>query len=108
VHYLNQTNVGLFVCILILCHLLFFSLIYHTTPNIISTINDIEKLNGNNFPSWKNKLEIALGMLELDYALENDKPKLQLLELMNLMSLWRLTRRTVPLGRVLTECLSRL
>jgi hypothetical protein len=22
---------------------------------------------------WKNKLEIAFGMLELDYALENDK-----------------------------------
>jgi hypothetical protein len=42
-------------------------------PNIISTIIGIEKLNGNNFPSWKNKLEIALGMLELDYALENDK-----------------------------------
>jgi hypothetical protein len=52
-----------------------FSLIYHSTPNIISTINDIEKLNGNNFPSWKIKLEVALGMLELDYALENDKPE---------------------------------
>jgi hypothetical protein len=52
-----------------------FSLIYHSAPNIISTINGIEKLNGNNFPSWKNKLEIALGMLELDYALENDKPE---------------------------------
>jgi hypothetical protein len=50
-----------------------FSLIYHSAPNIISTINGIEKLNGNNFPSWKNKLEIALGMLELDYTLENDK-----------------------------------
>jgi hypothetical protein len=52
-----------------------FSLIYHSAPNIISTINGIEKLNGNNFPSWKNKLEIALGMLELDYAFENDKPE---------------------------------
>jgi hypothetical protein len=51
------------------------SLIYHSTPNIISTISGIEKLNGNNFPAWKNKLEIAPGMLELDYALENDKPK---------------------------------
>jgi hypothetical protein len=50
-----------------------FSLIYHLAPNIISTINDIEKLNENNFPLWKNKLEIAFGMLELDYALENDK-----------------------------------
>jgi hypothetical protein len=50
-----------------------FSLIYHSTPNIISTINGIEKLNRNNFPSWKNKLEIDLGMFELDYALENDK-----------------------------------
>jgi hypothetical protein len=52
-----------------------FSLIYHSAPNIISTINGIEKLNGNNFPSWKNKLEIVLGMLELDYALKNDKPE---------------------------------
>jgi hypothetical protein len=50
-----------------------FSLIYHSAPNIISTINVIEKLNRNNFPSWKNKLEIDLGMFELDYALENDK-----------------------------------
>jgi hypothetical protein len=41
----------------------------------MNTINGIEKLHGNNFPSWKNKLEIALGMLELDYALENDKPE---------------------------------
>jgi hypothetical protein len=74
VHYFNQTNVGLFVCILILYYLLFLSLIYHSAPNIISTINGIEKLHGKNFPSLKNKLEIALGMLELDYALENDKP----------------------------------
>jgi hypothetical protein len=52
-----------------------FSLIYHSAPNIISNINGIEKLNGNNFLSWKNKLEIALGMLELDYAIENDEPE---------------------------------
>jgi hypothetical protein len=51
-----------------------FSLIYHSTPNIIGTINGIEKLHVNNFSSWKNKLEISLGMLELDYALENDNP----------------------------------
>jgi hypothetical protein len=52
-----------------------FSLIYHSAPNIISTINNIEKLHGDNFPLWKNKMEIDLGMLELDYALENDKPE---------------------------------
>jgi hypothetical protein len=52
-----------------------FSLIYHSAPNVISIINGIEKLNGNNFPSRKNKLEIAPGMLELDYALENNKPE---------------------------------
>jgi hypothetical protein len=28
-----------------------FSLIYHSAPNIISTINGIEKLNENNFAS---------------------------------------------------------
>jgi hypothetical protein len=85
-----------------------FSLIYHSYPNIISIINGIEKLHGNNFPSWKNKMEIALGMLELDYALENDKPELLLLEWIILMSSWRLTRRTWPLGSVLIVCLSRL
>jgi hypothetical protein len=29
----------------------------------------------NNFPLWKNKLEIALGVFELYYSLENDKPE---------------------------------
>jgi hypothetical protein len=51
-----------------------FSQIYHSAPNIMSTINVIEKLHENNSPSWKNKLDIALGMLDLYYALENDKP----------------------------------
>jgi hypothetical protein len=51
-----------------------FSLIYHSTTNIRGTINGIEKLHVNNFSSWKNKLEISLGILELDYALENDNP----------------------------------
>jgi hypothetical protein len=39
-------------------------------------------------------------MLELDYALEKDKPEAPCLELMVLMSLCRLTRRILPLGNL--------
>jgi hypothetical protein len=45
-------------------------------------------------------LEIALVMLELDYALEKDKPEAPCLELMVLMSLCRLTRRILPHGNL--------
>jgi hypothetical protein len=86
-----------------------FSLIYHSAPNIISTINNIEKLHGDNFPLWENKMEIDLGMLELGIMpLRMISQKLQLLKLMVLMSSWRVTKRTLPLGSILTKYLLRL
>ena len=38
-------------------------------------INGIEQLNGNNFVSWKEKLEMTLALLNVDYALLNDPPE---------------------------------
>ncbi|KAL4203563.1 hypothetical protein AMTRI_Chr01g128620 [Amborella trichopoda] len=34
----------------------------------------IETLNGSNFSDWKQKIEITLGILDLDLALREDKP----------------------------------
>ncbi|XP_070681347.1 uncharacterized protein [Malus domestica] len=41
--------------------------------NMLSLIN-IEKLNGNNFKAWKQKIEIHLGMLEFDLAFRLPQP----------------------------------
>ena len=43
--------------------------------HIIRLINGIEPLNGSNYVLWKEKLEINLALLDLDYALNNDAPK---------------------------------
>ena len=43
--------------------------------HITRLINGIEPLNGSNYVSWKEKLEINLSLLHLDYALNNDVPK---------------------------------
>ena len=43
--------------------------------HITGLINGIEPLNGRNYVSWKEKLEINLALLDLDYALNNDAPK---------------------------------
>ena len=43
--------------------------------HITRLINGIEPLNGSNYVSWKEKLEINLALLDLDYALNNDAPK---------------------------------
>ena len=42
---------------------------------ITGLINGIESLNGSNYVSWKEKLEITLALLDLDYALNNNAPK---------------------------------
>ena len=42
---------------------------------ITRLINGIESLNGSNYVSWKEKLEITLALLDLDYALNNNAPK---------------------------------
>ena len=43
--------------------------------HITGLINSIEPLNGSNYVSWKEKLEINLALLDLDYALNNEAPK---------------------------------
>ena len=44
-------------------------------PSMISgLINSIEHLNGTNFPTWKEQIQINLGILDLDYALREKAP----------------------------------
>ena len=45
------------------------------TANVASLIGSIEPLSGNNFASWKEKIEVVLGVLDLDYAFRMDEPK---------------------------------
>lgn len=42
---------------------------------ITGLISGIEQVNGSNYVSWKEKLEITLALLDLDYALNNGTPK---------------------------------
>ncbi|KAL0392938.1 UNVERIFIED_CONTAM: hypothetical protein Sradi_2516600 [Sesamum radiatum] len=42
--------------------------------NITASINTIPMLNGSNFKSWKENLEIVLGVMDLDLALREDFP----------------------------------
>ncbi|XP_062208765.1 uncharacterized protein LOC133910267 [Phragmites australis] len=42
--------------------------------SIAATIDGIEQLTGNNFPAWKAKVTVVLGVLDLDYALRVDAP----------------------------------
>ena len=39
---------------------------------VATTIDSIEQLMGNNFPAWKAKVAVLLGILNLDYALRVD------------------------------------
>lgn len=34
----------------------------------------MEPLNGYNYPSWREKIDIALALAEIDYAIDNHKP----------------------------------
>ncbi|KAK4381942.1 hypothetical protein Sango_2919000 [Sesamum angolense] len=42
--------------------------------NITASINTIPMLNGSNFKSWKENLEIVLGVINFDLALWEDSP----------------------------------
>ncbi|KAK4381944.1 hypothetical protein Sango_2919200 [Sesamum angolense] len=42
--------------------------------NITASINTIPMLNGSNFKSWKENLEIVLGVIDFDLALWEDSP----------------------------------
>ena len=39
----------------------------------LASIKDIPTLNGSNYREWKDKLEIVLGLADLDAALTEDK-----------------------------------
>ncbi|XP_070028722.1 uncharacterized protein [Nicotiana sylvestris] len=45
-----------------------------TPSNIIANINSIPMLNGTNFKSWQENLNIVLGVVDLDLALRVDSP----------------------------------
>jgi len=42
---------------------------------VFSQLEKIEKLDGSNYSVWKDKIEVILGLSELDYALHNAPPK---------------------------------
>ena len=42
--------------------------------NVHAQISGIVPLNGTNFLTWKEQIEICLGVLDIDHALRIDKP----------------------------------
>ncbi|KAM7460289.1 hypothetical protein LguiB_036337 [Lonicera macranthoides] len=46
----------------------------NTSANITASINSIPMLNGTNFKSWQENLQIVLGVMDLDLALRIDSP----------------------------------
>jgi len=54
--------------------LLFFSA--PVTFSMNNTVNKIEPLNGNNYKRWKEDIELALGLLDIDMAINEDEPVL--------------------------------
>ena len=51
-----------------------FSFAPYNASQIAGIINGIEQLTGSNFGTWKEKLEITLALLYIDYALLKDPP----------------------------------
>ncbi|CAJ2664638.1 unnamed protein product [Trifolium pratense] len=45
-----------------------------TAPNFYAQINSIPMLNGMNFKSWKESVEIVLGCMDLDLSLREERP----------------------------------
>ncbi|WVZ94024.1 hypothetical protein U9M48_039967 [Paspalum notatum var. saurae] len=50
----------------------------HTSPskiaNALSVINGLLPLDGLNYPSWREKLMMALTMADIDHAIETPRP----------------------------------
>ena len=38
-------------------------------------LNGVEPLDGSNYTSWKEKIEILLALSNIDYCLQHDEPK---------------------------------
>jgi hypothetical protein len=43
--------------------------------NILNHLSAIQPLNGSNYDSWRETIEIALALMEIDLALTMDAPK---------------------------------
>jgi hypothetical protein len=43
--------------------------------NILNHLSAIQPLNGSNYGSWRETIEIALALIEIDLALTTDAPK---------------------------------
>jgi hypothetical protein len=43
--------------------------------NILNHLSAIQSLNGSNYGSWRETIEIALALMEIDLALMADAPK---------------------------------
>jgi hypothetical protein len=43
--------------------------------NILNHLSAIQPLNGSNYSSWRETIEIALALMEIDLALTADAPK---------------------------------
>ncbi len=43
--------------------------------NILNHLSAIQPLNGSNYGSWRETIEIALALMEIDLALTTDSPK---------------------------------
>jgi hypothetical protein len=43
--------------------------------NILNHLSPIQPLNGSNYASWREIIEIALALMEIDLALTTDAPK---------------------------------
>jgi len=54
--------------------MLIFSNAASYASQIAGMIGNIEQLNGSNYASWKEKLEITLALLDIDYALHHNAP----------------------------------
>jgi len=55
-------------------HIYFDNFAALNTSHITSQLSGIEPLNGTNFLTWKEQIEICLGVLELDHAFCMDAP----------------------------------
>jgi hypothetical protein len=62
----------LLLYIIIDIYVLFFMII---SGNILNYLSAIQPLNGSNYGSWRETIEIALALMEIDLALTADAPK---------------------------------
>ncbi|XP_058761088.1 uncharacterized protein LOC131634436 [Vicia villosa] len=58
----------------IVCLLFSHLVVAATAPNFVAQINSIPMLNGMNFKSWKESVEIVLGCMDLDLSLREERP----------------------------------